>query len=76
MKQTQKIHFLAKDTQNKTSYLGFIYYWTDKKSHLIMLTNKCKTFLTSTQNTLIVWAETEQKRLVCEVKRNLQLSIF
>lgn len=75
MKNTQKIFFLAKDTENNTLQLGFIYYPFAKKSEVKMLQSKFKKLLKDTQNALIVWVETA-KSVICKEKRNLQLSIF
>jgi hypothetical protein len=70
-----KIIFTSKDIEGKTSELGFLLLTTLKKSIKKIIKSKCKSFLTKQPNIWLVSASTDNQT-ICEVKRNLQLSIF
>jgi hypothetical protein len=70
-----KIIFTSKDIEGKTSELGFLPLTNLKKSIKKIIKNKCKIFLNSQPNILLVKASTDNQT-ICEEKRNLQLSLF
>jgi hypothetical protein len=70
-----RVIFTSKDTEGKISELGFLPLTNLKKSIKKIIKNKCKTFLNSKPNILLVRATTDNQT-ICEEKRNLQLSLF